>query len=56
MLPQTVTFFVDQTFQTALLFMLGLGQFKVIALSQEFALVTPNYSSCRVSKADGAML
>jgi len=29
-----LTFFVDQTFQTALLFMLNLGQLKVIPLSQ----------------------
>lgn len=27
-LPQTVTFFVDQTFHTALLFMLDLGELK----------------------------
>lgn len=33
-LPQTVTFFVDQTFQAALLFMLDLGQLKIIPLSQ----------------------
>lgn len=54
-LPQTVTFFVDQTFQTALLFMLDLGELKSYSIVSGFISLAPNYSFCPMTKGDGGM-